>query len=135
MSGEGKVSGGSDVAAVIDANASSGVPHASELIAFADAVVNGVNGVNGDRGDRGDKGVQGDAESLPKTREALRRALGNAALIDAAAVVGNFERMVRVADGSGIPLDEELEIYTQDIREELDLGRFGSAVNTKLTTG
>ncbi len=39
---------------------------------------------------------------LAEARERLRNALGEAALIEAAAVVGNFERMTRIADGAGI---------------------------------
>ena len=45
-------------------------------------------------------------------------------MVDAAAVASNFQRMVRIADATGIPLGEGLEAMSQEVREELDLGRF-----------
>ncbi len=48
-------------------------------------------------------------------------------MIDAAAVIGNFERMTRIADGTGIPLDDMMAALTVDIRAELDLNSFSSA--------
>ena len=61
-----------------------------------------------------------------------------AALVDAAAVVGNFERMVRIADGTGIPLDKPVAMVSADMREELGLdaksvaARFTSESHTKV---
>ena len=51
-------------------------------------------------------------------------------MVDAAAVIGNFERMNRIADGTGIPIDAPVEAATGDLREELDLDRFASARNS-----
>ncbi len=51
--------------------------------------------------------------------------LGVEALVDAAAVIGNFERMTRIADGTGIPLGDTLAAVTVDIREDLGLDRLG----------
>ena len=56
--------------------------------------------------------------------------MGPEALVDAAAVVGNFGRMTRIADSTGIPLDESMEAISGAIRSELDLARFGSSANT-----
>lgn len=88
-----------------------GVDAGAELIAFAEAA------------------TRRDA-SLPAAREALHQRLGAAALVDAAAVVGNFERMVRIADASGIPLDDPMRIASADLREELGIDRFAAAANT-----
>ena len=55
---------------------------------------------------------------------------GSAVLVDAAAVVGNFQRMVRIADGTGIPVDGLMSALSGSIADELDLRRFGSAQNT-----
>ena len=55
--------------------------------------------------------------------------------MDAAAVIGNFERMVRIADGTGIPLDKPVAMITADMREELGIDRFATAVNTPTLNG
>lgn len=60
--------------------------------------------------------------------------MGPAAVVDAAAVAGNFERMVRIADGTGIPLDTPVKLVSADLREDLGLDRFGSASETAPTT-
>ncbi len=54
-------------------------------------------------------------------------------MVDAAAVAANFQRMVRIADSMGIPLDEEDIEPCAGVRQELDLGRFASAENTPST--
>ncbi len=94
------------------AAASSGIQHAEALLAFADAA------------------VSGEPEGLAAARERLLAEVGSEGLVDAAAVVANFERMVRIADGTGIPLDAPVAAMTTDLRDELDLARFGSASNT-----
>ncbi len=73
-----------------------------------------------------DAAVAGDAAELDTARDALRDAAGSAAVVDAAAVLGNFERMVRIADGTGIPLDGVVSALSGDIREELGLESFAS---------
>lgn len=90
----------------------SGVPHADVLVAFAEAM------------------VAADDAQLETARERLRARLGWETVVDAAAVASNFERMVRVADATGIPLDAPVEILTRDIRGILGVERFGSAANT-----
>jgi hypothetical protein len=108
----GEVAGSAvDVSAIADPAhaAMSGVAHAEALLAFADAA------------------VDEDAEGLPAARERLRRELGDAALVDAAAVIANFERMTRIADATGIPLDPPVRLLTGDVREALGVHRFGGA--------
>jgi hypothetical protein len=80
-----------------------GILHGAQLTAFADAA------------------VQGEAAELETARDALRGAAGSAAVVDAAGVIGNFERMVRIADGTGIPLDGIVDALTADIRGELGI--------------
>jgi len=86
-----------------------GIAHGARLTAFADAA------------------VAGDPAELAAARDALRADAGAAALVDAAAVVGNFERMVRIADGTGISLDRMVETMSGDLREELGLHAYPSA--------
>ncbi len=104
-----------DVQAVTDdgSAAASGIPHAPELLAFAEA------------------SVAADESALASAREGLLDTVGPEGLVDAAAVVGNFERMTRIADGTGIPLDAPVNAMAADIQQDLGLVDFGSAGNTR----
>lgn len=66
-------------------------------------------------------------ETLDQARKSLSVALGPEALIDAAGVIGNFQRMVRIADATGIPVDAMTAVVTEDIRADLKLNDFVSA--------
>jgi hypothetical protein len=89
-----------------EAVASSGVEHGNLLIAFADAMV-------------------GDADTaLTHARHAVIEVLSPAAMVDAAGVASNFERMVRIADSTGIQLDERMAALSQEVRDALQLERF-----------
>jgi hypothetical protein len=102
-----------DVRAVTgNAGSDIGVLHGDLLVAFAEACVGG------------------DDSEIARTRVALTDAAGAEALVEAAATIGNFERMVRIADGTGIPLDSSVRALSYGLEEELDLVRFGSASNT-----
>jgi hypothetical protein len=90
-----------------------GVAQAAELTAFAEA------------------SVRGDAAALGLARDALRAKAGSAALVDAAGVIGNFERMTRIADGTGIPLDGAVLLASADFRGALGLDAYASAQNTR----
>jgi hypothetical protein len=95
----------------------SSVPGAGALVGLVDATL------SADGGD-------GDA-----ARERVRRELGSEALVDAAAVIGNFERMTRIADATGIPLDPPVNVATEALRAELGIDRYGSAAHTKPVRG
>ena len=97
--------------------AETGVPAGDALVAFADAT------------------VANDPARIGAARERVLDALGPGATVDAAAVIGNFQRMVRIADGTGIPLDTPVSILTADLREELGIDGFASAGNTPKVTG
>jgi hypothetical protein len=85
---------------------SSGVEHGNLLIAFAEAMV-------------GD-----DDTVLAHARHAVIEVLSPAAMVDAAGVASNFERMVRIADSTGIQLDERMAALSQEVRDALQLERF-----------
>ena len=105
-----------DLDAVMGENASgTGVPHGDLLVSFAEAAFAAAD--------------ERDAE-LAAVRNKLLTAAGPDSLVDAAAVVANFQRMVRVADGTGIPLDNQLNALTAGMREDLGIDQFGSAANT-----
>jgi hypothetical protein len=103
-----------DLHALTDAEAPApvGVPHERELLALAEAV------------------VDGDEVALAAAREDALAALGPESFVAAAAVAGNFERMVRVADATGIPLDAPLDAISASLRAELGIDAYGSAANT-----
>jgi hypothetical protein len=71
-----------------------------------------------------------DEEALAAARGALLAEAGPEVLVDAAGVAANFQRMVRIADSTGIPLDERGAILSYGVVKELDLRRFESAQNT-----
>jgi hypothetical protein len=72
---------------------------------------------------------------IAKARDRVRAELGPAAMIDAAAVIGNFERMVRIADGTGIPLDTPVNVATESIRADLGIDQFEAAARTSPVRG
>jgi hypothetical protein len=88
-----------------------GVPHGQHLLRFATA-------------------AQRDHEDLAEATEALRAAVGDDGLVEAAATVSVFNGLVRVADGTGIQLDEGVAAYTADYRDRLGLNRYQGARNT-----
>lgn len=95
----------------------SGVPFQDELIRFAEVAL-------------------GDNEAeISEARQALRDKLGDEAVVDAASVIANFQRMVRIADGAGIPLDTPMAVVTAPMRAELGLESYGSAGNTPELNG
>lgn len=61
------------------------IPHAAELLAFAEAV------------------TLRNTTGTDVTRSALRTALGESGFVDASAVVAAFHGFVRIADATGIP--------------------------------
>ena len=103
-----------DLRAVVDPEraATSGIVAAAPLLALTDALVGR------------------DDAALALARERVLRELGPLVLVDALAVASNFERMVRIADGTGIPLDAPVEIATSDVRATLGIDRFAAAAQT-----
>ncbi len=89
-----------------------GVAHGARLLAFTEAVM-------------GD-----DEAAIARTRDALRAVLTPASFVDACATIGAFNVVDRIADATGIPLDDMMRPLSADVRQELDLARFASAANT-----
>ena len=85
-----------------------GVVHGKLLLAFADAVAG-----------------NDDAE-LDRARVALVEVLGEAAFVDAAGTAASFDAVVRVADATGIPIDESREDATREILNDLGMEDFSS---------
>ena len=52
-------------------------------------------------------------------RAEIRETLGEAALVDIAAVIATFEATDRIADATGTPLEDYKEAATRDLRKEI----------------
>jgi len=92
----GQISGAQiDLKAVNGGAVDSGVAHGAELLAFADAV------------------MARDADAIARSRNELERALGVGGVSEAAAVIAMFNVVDRVADATGIPIDDG---FTRDMR-------------------
>lgn len=82
-----------------------------------------------------DAAVHRDEPRLAEAREALEMKMGANALVDAAAVIGCFQRLNRMSDGAGIELDEQMLMMTAGLRAELKIDDYVSAANTPKLTG
>jgi len=89
-----------------------GIAHSGALISLADGF------------------VLGDEQALAAARDWLEAALGAAAVVDALAIAANFQRMVRIADATGIPSDDAMVVMAEDLTRSLGADRYRSAVNT-----
>lgn len=71
-----------------------------------------------------------DSVDLDNARAALLEVGGEVVLVDAAGVAANFQRMVRIADSMGIPIDDMQSELGKEVRETLGLENFASAQNS-----
>jgi hypothetical protein len=67
---------------------------------------------------------------LATARLQLLNIAGPEVLVDAAGVAANFQRMVRIADAMGIPVDTKDSELSNKIRQDLNLYRFTTAENS-----
>ena len=70
--------------------------------------------------------VAEDQPAIDEARERLAREAGPGVAVDAAGVASNFQRMVRIADATGIELGDWLEEQSREVRDELGLERFAA---------
>ena len=111
-----KLSGGSiDFDGLTDPSCTEirGVPNSHELLQFTNAC------------------LDDDAAALAATRQALVDKMGSGALVDTVGVISNFQRMVRIADATGIPSDDAMLVMSENLREQLGINRYVSAANSE----
>ena len=89
----------------MNGDSTSGIPAAGILSNFAEAIL-------------------ANADSLAQSRSAVVAALGEAAMIDAAAVVAGFNGITRIADATGIPLEPAKAEETESWRATLSINQF-----------
>lgn len=82
------------------------IPHGALLVSYAEAVLG-----NDDR-------------RLADVHAAVRAHMGDAALVDAAAIVATFNAIDRVADATGIPIEDGKAASTADVRATLGINAF-----------
>jgi hypothetical protein len=95
-----------DLALLTGRKGDGNVPHGALLVAFAEAVLG-----DGD-------------ERLATVRTEIRAKLGDAALVDAAAIAATFNAIDRVADSTGIPIEDAKAAATADFRAVLGINAF-----------
>ena len=110
-----KISGDDiDLEGIVEGEAvATGIPGGKALLAFAEA------------------GLGDDAAAITAARQRVREELGERAMVDAACIIANFQRMVRIADGTGIALDNPLVALTADLRDELGINDYPTARVTR----
>ena len=86
-----------------------GIANGEELIRFANAVLGH------------------DEVELAAARTAIAGTLGGAALADTAGVVSLFNAIVRVADSTGIPVEEQRAADSADFRAAIGVDDFAAA--------
>lgn len=106
-----------DDAAIVDPDfvGDVGIAHSRELLAFVNAIELGT-------------------PELTAARAAVRAAVGDDGLLEAAATVAIFNGLIRVADGTGIQLDAGAFEYSTADRARLGIDKFAGAANTDPTT-
>ncbi len=86
-----------------------GIPHAGLLIRFAEAV------------------LDDPSAALSTVRGEVLQTLGAPALVDSAAVIAIFNAVVRIADATGISLEDYKVDATASLRSELGIDNFMAA--------
>ena len=71
-----------------------------------------------------------DDDALNAQRAAVRRLLTAEQFVDVCATIAAFNVVDRIADATGIPLDDMMKMVGGDIPQNLNLTRFRSAANT-----
>jgi len=85
-----------DLEAIVDSSIDSGVPHGDLLCEFVEAA------------------LSDDPERLNRARGTVLGTLGRKALVDAAGAIASFNAVVKVADGSGIVVEDlKVELIRQ----------------------
>ncbi|NIB38916.1 hypothetical protein HBA55_04920 [Pseudomaricurvus alkylphenolicus] len=94
-----------------------GIPHSSALIRFCDAF------------------MADDPEALASARELLVTEFGPEAMVDTAGIASNFQRMNRIADATGLPLDSlgnnKLNALRDSLNGQLGIDQYRSVINKK----
>jgi hypothetical protein len=104
-----KAQGGNyDLSLLTGGSGDGNIPHGALLVRFAEAVL-------------------GADPALPRIQAEIREKLGDAALVDAAAIAATFNAIDRVADATGIPIEDTKAAATADFRSDLGINAFAES--------
>lgn len=95
-----------DLSLLMGGSGDGNIPDGAMLVAFADAVLGS------------------DDARLAAIRSEIRAKMGDAALVDAAAIAATFNAIDRVADATGIPIEDAKAEATADFRAALGINAF-----------
>ena len=95
-----------DLGLLTGAKGDGNIAHGALLVSFADAVIGT------------------DDSKLADVRAEICATMGDAALVDAAAIAATFNAIDRVADATGIPLEDNKAESTADFRAALGINAF-----------
>ena len=70
-------------------------------------------------------------DRLDERSAKVRSAVGQEGWLEAVSTVAAFEGLVRVADATGIELDDQVYASSVDFRKALGIDRYPSAANTR----
>ena len=102
-----KTKGGNyDLTLLTGARGDGNIPHGALLVQFAEAVLGDDDG------------------RLAAIQSEIRTEMGDAALVDAAAIAATFNAIDRVADATGIPIEDNKAEVTADFRAALGINAF-----------
>ena len=93
-----------------------GIPHSEVLLKFSNAF------------------MENDTDALTRARQQLANEMSPEAMVDAAGIASNFQRMVRIADSTGIPLvsmGDDMDVMVEELNEQLGINKYVSAANSK----
>jgi hypothetical protein len=95
-----------DLTLLTGSDGDGGIPYGRLLLEFADATLGTDEG------------------RLAKGRSAIQATLGDAAFVDAAAIVATFNAIDRIADSTGITIEDTTAESTSELRNALGLNAF-----------
>jgi len=95
-----------DLTLLVGGGGDGNIAHGRLLVDYADAVLGT------------------DEEALARAQAQIRERMGDAGLVDAAAIVATFNAIDRVADSTGIPIEDGKAESSADLRQSLGINAF-----------
>jgi hypothetical protein len=98
-----------DLSLLVGGGGDGNIAHGRLLVDYADAVIGN------------------DSAALALAQAQIRARMGDAALVDAAAIVATFNAIDRVADATGIPIEDAKAESSAELRKSLGIDTFAES--------